>query len=162
MDNAIYAAVALAIILLAAAIIVVWSRRSTWLRTLAIPLALAATATSAATMMWVLGYGVPLIGGITAPPGDAQMLSAKLVQGRGIFVTIDLADEPRLFWLPWDKELAEKLEEMTGNPENGGVIATIPPFEWSWDKQPTFQPMPQPKVLPDKPPEPPKAPSFAA
>lgn len=163
MNNAVNSAAILAVILLLAALIVVWVRRKSLLRALAIPLALLAAGASAGVVGSTLGHAVPLVAGITAPAGDVPMLSAKLVRGVGIYLTLDVPDAPRLYWIPWDKKMAEAIEEMLSDPGNAGVVATVPPFEFSWDRsKPSFQPIPQPKVLPDKPPEPPKAPSFAA
>lgn len=164
MTQAIQMGSVLAAVLLFAALLVVWSRKTTWLRAAAIPLALLATGAASAITLYTLGFAVPLIGGLTAPAGDAPVLSSKFVMHDGIYLTLDLPAGPRLFWLPWNTKLAEKLQEMEGDPGNAGVVATIPPFEFSWDRQrpPSFQPIPQPKFLPDKPPEPPKAPSFAA
>ncbi|MHB1087052.1 MAG: hypothetical protein ACYCZ0_04885 [Minisyncoccota bacterium] len=163
MNIAIAAAAVIALVLLGAALLVVWSRRVRWMRSLAIPLAILASAASAATVACTLGNAVPLIGGITAPAGGAPLLSAKLIPGDGLYLTLDLPVAPRLFWLPWDKKMAEDLQEMLSNPNNAAVVMVVPPFEWSWDtSDPTFQPLPQPKVLPDKPPEAKPAPHFSA
>lgn len=164
MNQAITGSVTLATILLAAALIVVWARRKTWLRAGAIPMAIVAAVGGSFTMLSTLGFAVPLIAGLTAPSGEAPLLSAKLVVNEGIFITLDLPDVPRLYWLPWNKTLADELQEMLSNPDNGGVTATVPPFEFSWDQSPpSFQPLPQPKVLPDKPAEPKQTiPEFAA
>lgn len=163
MQNAVLLALALFAILLSAALLVVWSRRVNWVRPLAIPLALAAASISAGIIGSTLGHAVPLIAGVTAPAGEVTLLSAKLIEGDGIYVTLDSPGAPRLYWLPWSKEMAEKLEEMLSNPDSAGVMTTIPPFEWSWDlNEPSFQEMPQPKVMPDKPPEAPQAPHFSA
>lgn len=161
--NALTAATIITLVLLSAALLVVWARRRNWLRALAIPSAITAAAASAAALGASLGFAVPLVPGLTAPSGDLPVLAAKLVRDKGIFITLDLPDEPRLVWMPWDQKMAEAIEEMLSNPDNAGVTAVVPPFEFSWDQHRTeFQPLPQPKVLPDKPPEPPKAPSFAA
>lgn len=164
MEHAIIFATTVTVILLTAALLVVWSRRKTMLRALAIPLALIAASAGATAAAVVLGYGVPLVGGVTAPPGEAPLLSAKLLKDKGIYLTIDLPDQPRLYWMPWDKETAEKLEEMLSDPGNAGVMVAVPPFEWSWDlSPPSFQPLPQPKWMPDKPADSaPPAPHFNA
>lgn len=163
MQTALLCCVAIFAILLGAALIVVWSRRVNWIRPLAIPAALAAAAVATVIVGSTLGNAVPLVAGLNAPDGKVTVLSAKLIADDGIYITLDLPGAPRLFWLPWDKEMAEKLEEMLSNPDSAGVIATLPPFDWSWDTNPpTFQDLPQPKIMPDKPDEGPQAPHFSA
>jgi hypothetical protein len=149
---------------LAAALLVVWSRKTTWLRAAAIPLAVTSSVVAGFVMLATLGFAVPLINGITAPAGDYPILSSKLVNKVGIFATLDLPEGPRLYWLPWDNRMAEQLQEMEGDPNNGGTSMVVPPFEFSWDQhKPSFQPMPQPKFLPDKPADSaPPPPRFAA
>lgn len=163
MTAAITAAFILTAVLLVAALVVVWARRKTILRPMAIPLALAAAVAGTVTVGSTLGFAVPLIGGITAPIGETVVLAVKLLMDDGIYLTLDLPNGPRLYWLPWDKETAEAVQEMLSDPNNAGVTTLVPPFEFSWDQhKPSFQPLPQPKWLPDKPPEPPQAPRFAA
>lgn len=164
MSYAIITAILMAAMFLVGALLVVWSRRKTWLRAAAIPLALISSATSAIAVFSTLGFAVPLIGGITGPSGEVVLLSAKPVMGDGIYITIESPGAPRLYWIPWNTKQAEQLQEMLSDPGNGGVKATIPPFEWSWDQSPpSFQPLPQPKVLPDKPVDAgPTPPRFAA
>ncbi len=166
MTQALYAIAALTVVLFGAALLVVWARRRTWVRGAAIPVAIAAAAAAAAIVLATLGFPVPLISGVTAPTGDYSVLSNKLVLNEGIYLTLDLPGGPKLFWLPWSKTMAEMLQEMSEDPGNAGVTATIPPFEWSWDlSDPSFQPLPQPKWMDDKPLEAapaPAVPSFAA
>lgn len=164
MTQAIQLAAVLTGTLLVAALLVVWSRKTTWLRAAAIPLALAAAGASGVAMLSTLGFAVPMINGLTAPAGDHPLLSSKLVKGVGIFATLDLPEGPRLYWLPWDTNMAEAVQEAEGAPDSGGTMMTVPPFEFSWDQsKPSFQPMPQPKFLPDKPVDSaPPAPRFAA
>lgn len=163
MTQALQLGAALTAILLVAALLVVWSRKTTWLRAAAIPLALLAAMGAGVATISTLGFAVPLINGVTAPAGKIVVLSAKMIKGVGIFATLDLPDVPRLYWLPWDTKMAEKLQEAQNAPDSGGVTMTVPPFEFSWGQpSPDFQPMPQPKFLPDKPPAPPPAPSFDA
>lgn len=166
MEIGIYSVAAIAGILLSAALLVVWSRRDiSLLRGLAIPLALAATSIATGIVGNTLGNAVPLIGGITAPAGDATVLSVKAIENQGIYITFDTPGAPKLFWMPWNASTAKDLQDMIEDPGNAGVTATIPPFEFSWDrKPPTFQPLPQPKWMPDKPEQDqkPQAPHFSA
>ena len=162
MENAVYAITALTIVLLSASLLVVWSRRDIpRFRGMSIILAIVAALGSAGAVGSTLGHPVPFIAGITAPEGEVAVLSVKSVVNRGIFFTLDLPAHPKLYWLPWDRELAEKLQDMMSN---GGATARLPPFEWSWDTSPpSFQALPPPKWMPDKPEEAkPAAPHFNA
>lgn len=153
MQNAIYAAAALAVILLLAALVVVWARRDVWLlRHSAIPLAIVGTLISTTIIGSTLGHAVPMISGLTAPSGEFSVLSVRVIRDDGIYITLDLPEHPKLFWTPWNKTTAERLQEMISDPENAGVMATVPPFEWSWEtREPEYQALPQPKWMPDKP-----------
>lgn len=162
METAVYAACAIMIALLGAALLVVWSRKDIpMIRALAAPSAVVAACVTALTIGNTLGFAIPLVAGVTAPAGDAPLIAAKLAPGKGIYVTLDLPGEPRLFWLPWDKEMAQRIQDLM---EEGGVVATVPRFEWSWDlSPPEFGPLPQPEWLPDKSEgSKPAAPHFAA
>lgn len=162
MEQGILASVALTILLLGAALLVVWSRRDIpRFRGISIPLALVAALIGTGAIASTLGHAVPYIRGLTAPAGEVPVLSVKLLVDKGIYITLDLPDEPKLIWLPWDVELAEKLQEMMSN---GGAMASLPQFEWSWDiNPPSFNGLPPPKWLPDKPQDArPQAPHFNA
>lgn len=159
-------AAVIAVVLLLAALAVVWSRRRTWLRAVAVPGAMLAGGIACVILLESLGYAVPLISGLTLPSGEQPVISAKFLVQQGIFLTVDLPAGPRLYWLPWDRQLADKLQEMmdqAAQGQGGGVMMDVPPFELSLDHNaPQFRELPQPKVLPDKPPEPPAAPHFDA
>lgn len=164
MMAALTASLVIAGALLLMALLVVWSRVRTWLRAAAIPLALTSALVTAVLMGSTLGYAIPLINGVTVPPGDYLMSDVKLLREDGIYGTITLPSGPRLYRMPWNEQMAEKLQEMMS--KGGGapnLKLTVPPFEFSWGQpDPDFQPLPQPKILPDKPPEAPQAPRFAA
>lgn len=162
METAVYATIVIFVVLLGAALLVVWSRRDIPLiRALAAPAAIVAASAAAFTVGNTLGFAVPYIAGITAPTGEAPLISAKLAPNKGIYITLDLPGEPKLFWLPWDKEMAQRIQDLL---EGGGAMVTTPPYEWSWDTNPpTFNEMPQPKWLPEKDVDAkPKAPHFSA
>lgn len=164
MEHALMSAVVLTVIMLLAALVVVWTRKRTWLRAVAIPGALLAASVSTFVLLESLGYAVPLIGGLTIPAGENPVLSAKFAVEQGIFVTIDLPAGPRLYWLPWSKATADSLQEMMENAQKGGsVTVTVMPFEFSWDQHaPQFNELPPPKWMPDKPPATPGPPHFDA
>lgn len=149
MGNAVYAIAAVFCVLLGAALLVVWSRKDIPLiRAMAAPAAVLAAVVAAVTVGNTLGFAVPLISGVTAPAGEVVVISAKMEPNKGIYITLDLPGEPKLFWLPWDKETAQELQDLL---DGGGAMAVLPPYEWSWDlRPPDFSSLPQPKWMPDK------------
>lgn len=134
---------------------VIWSRRETLIRAAAFVFLLASAPAGIGALWITLGWPIPIVQGITALPGDYLVLGTKMVRGLGIFVLIDVGPgEPRYYRVPWSKDLANKIQDMLDSPESGGLMMNIKPFEWSWDQNaPQFWPLPQPKLLPDKPPQ---------
>jgi hypothetical protein len=153
---------AITLLISAMALIVVWSRRQTLYRSLAVATALLSAPAAALSLASTLGWAVPVVPMLTAPGGDFLVLGAKIVQGEGIFVLLDIGSgEPRHYRLPWDQKLADKLQDILDDPNKGGVMLKIP-YEPSLDTNAAqFWPLPQPKALPDKPPQKP-APHFDA
>lgn len=132
-------------------VLVVWSRRETMLRGVAVIVILVAMPGSLAALWVPLGWAVPLHGGLTALGGDYPVLGAKMVVGKAIYVLIDTGAEPRYYRIPWDRKLADQLQDILDNPGNAGAKISIP-YEFSWNQSaPQFHPLPQPKFLPDKP-----------
>lgn len=86
---------------------------------------------------------------------EADVLAARIVEGRGIYLWLGLAGqpEPRAYILPWHREHAQALQDAMRDAEkNGGQTRARLPFESSWERrEPRFYALPQPK-LPDKPP----------
>lgn len=79
-----------------------------------------------------------------------------MVINKGIYILVDLGDFPPLYlWKPWDQKTADAMQDaMAEAGREGDVFMDVPPFEWSWDQnEPQFHALPQPKVLPDKPPQ---------
>jgi hypothetical protein len=130
----------------------IWSRRPTWLRGLTVGAFLLSAPITAVALALSLGWPVPLINGLIAPAGDWSVLGSKMVVQKGIYVLLDTGETPRHYVLPWDREMADKIQELQ-EEENGGVMMKVPPFEFSWEKRkpPEFYALPQMKVLPDKP-----------
>jgi hypothetical protein len=152
---------AITLLISAMALIVVWTRRQTFYRALAVVVALLSAPTAALVLASALGWAVPIVPVLTAPGGDFLVLGAKIVQGEGIFVLLDTGGEPRHYRLPWDQKLADRLQDLLDDPDKGGIMLQIP-FEPSFDPNAArFWPLPQPKALPDKPPRP-SAPHFDA
>jgi hypothetical protein len=134
------------------ALIAIWARRPSRARGLSILAFIAASPIAAAALGAALGWPVPLINGVNAPEGTYSVLGSKIIVGKGIYVLIDVGGEPRYYWLPWSQKESKELQEgLNKAGKDGGVQMTIPPFEWSWDQHQTFQPLPQQKVIPDKP-----------
>ena len=134
--------------------IAVWARRQSRFRVGAITFFVLSSPFSAWALATSLGWAVPVIPGFTGIAGDYQVLGVKMVVGKGIYALIDTGPaEPRYYQLPWDQKTADAIQDMLDNPEGAGVMMNIPPFEWSWDTHPPqFWELPQPKVIPDKPP----------
>jgi len=134
----------------------IWSRRETKVRWLSVAGFIMAAPVIVVALSFTLGWPVPLIAGLNAPPGDWQVLGSKMIAGDGIYLLLDSGDTPRHYKLPWDKKMSDKLQELLDgqqNGEKGDLRMKMPPFEFSWSRKnpPEFYAMPQPKVLPDKP-----------
>lgn len=152
MTTAITAWLAITGLLGCLAVIAIWARRVTKARGLSVLAFLLASPVAAVALGAALGHPVPLINGINAPVGHYGVLGAKMIVGQGIYVLIDMGGIPHYYWLPWDKDKAGKLQDAINRAgKDGGIMMDIPPFEWSWDQHQSFQPLPQPKMLPDKP-----------
>lgn len=82
---------------------------------------------------------------------EATILSATLVEGEAIYLTLLWHQVPGLYRLPWDQDMAEQLQEALREADrNGSQPMMRLPFERSWDRdEPRFYALPQPK-LPDK------------
>jgi len=153
---------AITFLISAMALIVVWARRQTLYRALAVTIALLSAPAAALALALALGWAVPMVPVLTAPGGDFLVLGTKIVQGEGIFVLLDTGGgEPRHYRLPWGQKLADKLQDILDDPNKGGVMLKIP-YEPSLDSNAAqFWPLPQPKALPEKPVQP-KAKHFEA
>lgn len=83
---------------------------------------------------------------------EATILSATMVEGKAIYLTLRWHEAPNLYRLPWDRRMAEQLQQALKEAGKNGTNPVMRlPFEPSWDKQePRFYALPQPK-LPDKP-----------
>jgi len=167
MNTAAAVVLALSLVLLGSAALVVWSRRDLrLLRGFSVVIAVLCVLAAPLAIGSVMGLAVPVIPGLTIGEGEVDVIGAKLVTGDAIFVLVDRgAEEPRHYRLPWDKELAERLQGLLDDPANNGrARMKVPRFSFSWDRNaPQFHPMPQPKWLPDKREDPePQAPHFEA
>jgi hypothetical protein len=143
---------ALAIAALLAAIAIAAPRRA-WVRF---------TSVAVAALFVPLGYGA-LADLLSRPkPVDlewarqataqATLLGASIAEDDGIYVWLQIAgmDEPRAYVLPWDRDLAEELQDAMNQAERDGtgVVMNLP-FEPSLDpREPRFYALPQPALPP--------------
>jgi hypothetical protein len=83
---------------------------------------------------------------------EASVLSATVVEGEAIYVTLLWQSAPGLYKLPWDRTMAEDLQQAMRDAQRNGTNPMMRlPFEPSWDRsEPRFYALPQPK-MPDKP-----------
>lgn len=83
---------------------------------------------------------------------EASVLSATVVEGEAIYVTLLWQSAPGLYKLPWDRTMAEDLQKAMRDAERNGTNPMMRlPFEPSWDRaEPRFYALPQPKI-PEKP-----------
>jgi len=83
---------------------------------------------------------------------EASVLSATLVEDQAIYLTLAWDQIPSLYKLPWDRRMAEQLQDALRDAQRNGTQPMMRlPFEQSWDdREPRFYAQPQPK-MPDKP-----------
>lgn len=83
---------------------------------------------------------------------EATVLSATMVENEAIYLTLLWQQEPNLYRLPWNRRMAEQLQEAQREAQRNGTQPMMRlPFERSWDdREPRFYALPQPK-MPDKP-----------
>jgi hypothetical protein len=139
------------------AIIAVWSRRGNKSRMLAVVGLLLGIPVSGAALAFSLGNPLPYIAAFHfRQGGDFGVLGAKMIVGEGIYALLDVGGAPRYFVMPWDKDMASKLQDLMESQREGDTgepRMKLPPMEFSWEKRkpPELYAMPQPKVLPQKP-----------
>jgi len=84
---------------------------------------------------------------------DAQVVSASLREGEGIYVWLQLdgTSEPRSYILPWNMKVAQQLQTamQEGQAQGTGVKMVMPFASGLDERDPKFYAMPQP-ALPDK------------
>ena len=87
MTAAITAWLVLTFILGLLAVLAIWARGVSRARGLSVAAFLIASPIAAAALGSALGWPVPLFKGINSPAGDYMVLGAKLIVGKGIYVT---------------------------------------------------------------------------
>jgi hypothetical protein len=83
---------------------------------------------------------------------EANVLGSAIREGEAIYIWLQMpgVDEPRAYTLPWNRSVANQLQEARRKAEEQGTgLGMKLPFEHSWDKQdPKFYPLPQPAMPP--------------
>jgi hypothetical protein len=144
-----------------AALLAAWARGEGWQRNVTTLVFLASLPITFFGVMEVLGNHRPVTWEQVRGMGEKRfvLLGSKMLQDEGIYLYLDHDVVPLALELPWDEDLAQKLQDALKEMRKGGpnsqLEVIIPPYEFSWDDQkpPQFNPLPQPKFLPDKPPE---------
>lgn len=146
--------VVLVTVLAAVTSLAIWSRRGSFSRGWTVAAFIASAPISAAALAFALGWPVPFVAGLIAPAGDWSVLGTKMIVGKGIYVLLDTGDVPRHYVLPWDRKMADKIQELLDQGDAiGGMRMKVKPYEfsWEWRDPPEIYADPQPRVLPEKP-----------
>lgn len=126
----------------------IWSRKETWVRGAAVAGFFALAPVIGGAALYALSHPAPYYPAITAPGGEYTVLGVKMVQDEAIYIWLDFgAEHPRYFALPWDNEMANRLQEMLDKQRHGEIpgFRMKIPYEHSWDTHPPqFHPLPQP------------------
>lgn len=133
------------------ALVAVWSRRDLWGRHLAAALFVLGTPAAVLGMVDAQGWAKPLWAAYELN-GKYRVIGTKMVIGQGIYVWLDLPRslEPRAFSMPWDPQMASKMQEMIDRDGDAKMLMEFK-YEWSWDRNaPQFHPLPPPPIMPPK------------
>jgi hypothetical protein len=145
---------ALAVAIAAAlATIGAWAPRKLWVRVTAVATAALLLPIGYAALADLLSRPKPVaLEWVRDQEAEATVLAATIRENEGIYVWLQHGDlpEPRAYVVPWDRDLAEQLQEaMREAEQNGNGLMMRLPFERSWDpKAPKFYAMPQPALPP--------------
>jgi hypothetical protein len=88
------------------------------------------------------------------PAGDSRVIGAKLVQNKAIYLYLDTGRlAPWPIKLPWDNKVADEIQKQMDSASRESKGQFIMRYEPSLNTYaPQFHPLPQPQVLPPKPP----------
>jgi len=145
-------AVALTVAALLAAMAIAAPRKA-WVRLAALVTAMAFVPVAYVALAGLLSRPKPVgLEWARQATREATVLGASIAEDRGIYLWLQFADlaEPRAYVLPWDRELAEELQEALREAERNdtGVVMNLP-FEQSFDtREPRFYALPQPALPP--------------
>ncbi len=137
----------------ALASISIWAPRKIWVRTCAVLIAILFLPLAYAGFADLLSKPKPVnLEWAHRNVPEATVLAAQLKEGKGIFLwlKIDEVEEPRSYVLPWDRKLAEQLQEGMREAEaNQNGLRMKMPFEQSLEnREPKFYAVPQPALPP--------------
>ncbi|HET6469771.1 MAG TPA: hypothetical protein VFG43_15460 [Geminicoccaceae bacterium] len=83
---------------------------------------------------------------------EATVLSSHVREGEALYLWLKVegSDEPRAYRLPWNRQLAQQLQDASREAEsNGSGVRMRLPFEPSLDtREPRFYALPQPALPP--------------
>ena len=135
------------------ATISIWSRRRSWIRAAALATAILFLPLAYASYASLLSKPKPVaLEWWLEGADEATVLSSSIQEDVGIFLWLQLAETavPRAYVLPWNRDLAEQLQEAArkAEEENGQLQMRLP-FEPSLDDlEPKFYAQPQPATPP--------------
>lgn len=135
------------------ATISIWSRHRSWIRAGAIATAILFLPLAYASYASLLSKPKPVaLEWWLGEANEATVLSSSIQEEVGIFLWLQLAEiaEPRAYVIPWNRDLAEQLQEASREAEEqDGQLQMRLPFEPSLDElEPKFYAMPQPALPP--------------
>ena len=135
------------------AAIAIAAPRPTWVRLTALAIAVVFVPLGYAALSDLLSRPKPVaLEWARKETAQATLLGATIAEDKGIYIWLQLADveEPRAYVLPWDRELAQELQDAMNEAErNGGGVTMNLPFEPSLDpREPRFHALPQPALPP--------------
>ena len=154
---------AVVFVIILMSLFIIWSRKETVYRFLSIIIAVMALPFAAVNLAFTLGWAVPAFPMITAPPGEYDILGAKIIDQKAIYLFLDTGNEPRNYMMFWDQKFANDLQKALNRNLEG--LQLLIPYEFSWNTNKNkLKELPPPKFLPDKPNQRPNknTPSFEA
>jgi hypothetical protein len=87
-----------------------------------------------------------------AQVADATVIASTMREGVGIYLWLQIPEEaePRAYVLPWNKKMAQQLQDAQREAQRRGTALNMrSPFEPSWDdRDPKFYALPQPALPP--------------
>lgn len=129
---------------------VIWSRRRTLHRPIAVAAFVVWVPTLGGIALQSLGWHKPMWAAIELQDRtDLRVMAHKLVRGEAIYLYVDTGEgEPRAYKLEWSDEVAQQLQDaVRGSRGNGNQGGAIMEFDHSWDQHPPqFHPLPRPRL----------------
>lgn len=147
------------------AVVSIWAPRRLAMKLAALGLALACMPTAYAAMMGLLSMPKPAsFEWWLDQAEEATVLGSSIKEDQAIYLwlQIDSAEEPRAYVLPWNRRMAEELQEAARQAEEArSALRMRLPFEPSLDeREPRFYALPQPALPPKDQLDPPPAQLF--